>query len=68
MISDDGRYATGEWAYVTSTGFPHGLRCPECYRIIAVGQPYGQNLENVAGDGEAVVLLICVYCIDSGTT
>lgn len=46
---------------MTDAGFPHGLRCAECHRLIGVGQPYREDLEGMVGDSPLTVLR-CVYC------
>lgn len=46
---------------VDDEGFPHGLRCAVCDRVIASGQPYDEHLNAMIGD-QPVVVLTCVYC------
>lgn len=47
---------------VTTSGFPHGVRCPICNRSILVGQPYTDKIYGMTSDGDAITILTCVYC------
>lgn len=51
---------------VTERGFPHGLRCGECKRLIGNGQPYADTITGVCENGDTVHLLVCVYCAGGG--
>jgi ferredoxin len=47
---------------MTDAGFPHGLRCDACHRLITEGQPYREDVEGVYDNGDTISLLRCVYC------
>lgn len=40
---------------------PHGMRCGECSRLFAVGDPYCEIPEGAAG-GIPIVSVVCVAC------
>ena len=46
---------------VTVEAFPSGLMCPQCRRIIQVGQPYHTVPTGMLGD-VAYGRVQCVYC------
>ena len=52
---------------VTNAGFPHGLRCVECHRLIVEGQPYVERLQGVYDNGDTMSLLTCAYCPEETT-
>lgn len=51
---------------MTDTGFPHGLRCDTCHRLITEGQPYREDVESVYDNGDTLAVLRCVYCPSGG--
>lgn len=50
-----------EYQIVSEEEFPWGVQCPECHRILQVGQPYVTKLEDMASD-EPIEMVYCVYC------
>jgi hypothetical protein len=51
-----------EFPVVTEQSFPHGLMCPECKRVIKVGDPFRSALIGMYEDGTELRRLQCVYC------
>jgi hypothetical protein len=47
---------------MTAAGFPHGLRCATCSRLITEGQPYQEDPVAIYDDGTTLCVLRCVYC------
>lgn len=59
---------TAEFRLVTEQGFPHGLMCPECHRVIKVGQPFQTVVVGMYEDGSELGRIQCVYCPAEGLT
>jgi hypothetical protein len=51
-----------EFPVVTEQGFPYGLMCPECKRVIEVGQPFRPVIVSMDDEGNTGSRLQCVYC------
>jgi hypothetical protein len=46
---------------VTPEGFPYGVACDNCQRVLTDGETYSHRLSAFAGD-VPVVVIVCVPC------
>lgn len=50
---------------VTAEGFPHGVRCERCGRVLAEGEEYANTLEGFTED-IPVCGIVCLMCESGG--
>ena len=50
-----------DYPIITELDFPWGVQCPECHRMLQIGQPYTTKMEDMAAE-VPIERVYCVYC------